>query len=263
MATFISPCRPLGLLLACLLVLSACKIELYRDLTAREANEMVAILLDNGIAAERRVDKSGLATVVIDENRFADAVHLLKGAGYPRETFTNTGEVFSNDSMIASPREERARFVYALSQELAETISQIDGVVNARVHLVLPDNSPFRQDRVRSSASVFIRHAESADIGMLVPEIRSLVANGIEGVVYDNVSVALFPTALTDRPSGGNQGTSTLAGLFPTNGTTLNWLMAASLLAGVGGVALAGILYLVWRRTNRQTSLVEAVRGLR
>lgn len=158
-------CRPLGLLLVCLLLVAGCRTELYRDLSAREANEMVAILLDHGITAERRVDKNGLASIIIDDSRFADAVHLLKEAGYPRTTFTNTGEMFSNSSMIASPREERARFVYALSQELAETISQIDGVVTARVHIVLPENSPLRQDRARSSASVFIRHADSADIG--------------------------------------------------------------------------------------------------
>ena len=261
MATLVRHCRPLVLLLAGLLLLGACKAELYRDLSAREANEMVAILLDHGIAAERRVDKNGLASVIIDDGRFADAVHLLKSAGYPRETFTNTGEIFANSGMIASPREERARFIFALSQELAESISQIDGVVSARVHIVLPENSPLRQERGRSSAAVFIRHVDRADIGMLVPEIRSLVANGIEGVVYDNVSVALFATPLADRPIIRNGRGSVFGGLLPTNGTFLTWLVIASLVVGIAGFAIALALFVLWRRDNRQTPLVQALRG--
>jgi len=51
--------------------------------------------------------------------------------------------------------------IYALSEELSRTVSEIDGVISARVHVVLPENDPLRRDLVPSSASVFIRHDSS------------------------------------------------------------------------------------------------------
>lgn len=83
--------------------------------------------------------------------------------------------------------------IFALSQELSETVSEIDGVLSARVHLVLPDNDPLRQQLVPSSASVFIRHRASVPVNDLVPQVKLLVANGVAGLSYDKVSVILVP----------------------------------------------------------------------
>jgi len=46
-----------------------------------------------------------------------------------------------------------------------------------------------------SSASVSIRHRTDAPIEALTPNIKMLVANSIEGLVYDNVTVVNFPAA--------------------------------------------------------------------
>ncbi len=120
------------------LALAGCKTDLYTKLNEREANEMVALLLGNGIDASRAVAKDGTSIVRVDEKRLAQAIELLRAGGYPRQTFTNMGEVFKTSGLIASPTEERARFVYALSEELSRTISDIDGVLSARIHVVLP-----------------------------------------------------------------------------------------------------------------------------
>jgi type III secretion protein J len=89
--------------------------------------------------------------------------------------------------------QERAQMIFALSQELSRTVSEIDGVLSARVHLVLPENDPLRQQLVPSSASVFIRHRSSTPVGNLVPQVKMLVANGVAGLSYDKVSVVLVP----------------------------------------------------------------------
>lgn len=179
----------------CAAALASCKSELYTDLDQQQANEIVATLRLHGIPADRSPGKGGRMSVSVDESRFAAAVQILNDNGLPKEEFSTLGQVFKKDGLISSPVEERAEMIFALSQELSKTVSQIDGVLSARVHLVLPENDPLRQQLVPSSASVFIRHRANAPISDLIPQIKMLVANGVAGLSYDKVSVILVPVA--------------------------------------------------------------------
>jgi type III secretion protein J len=181
------------LVLLAALLLSACETELYNNLDQRQANEIVASLQQRGIPAQRGAVKGGTYTVVVDKGRFAESITILKDAGLPRQEFQTMGQVFKKDGLVSSPTQERAQMIFALSQELSRTVSEIDGVLSARVHLVLPENDPLRQQLVPSSASVFIRHRSNARVGNLVPQVKMLVANGIAGLAYDKVSVILVP----------------------------------------------------------------------
>ena len=183
--------RALVLLVA--LLLTACEAELYNNLDQRQANEMIATLQQRGIPAQRVAVKGGQYTVVVDKGRFADSIAVLKEAGLPKQEFQNMGQVFKKEGLISSPMQERAQMIFALSQELSRTVSEIDGVLSARVHLVLPENDPLRQQLVPSSASVFIRHRSDMPVGNLVPQVKMLVANGVAGLSYDKVSVVLVP----------------------------------------------------------------------
>lgn len=183
--------RALVLLVA--LLLTACEAELYNNLDQRQANEMIATLQQRGIPAQRVAVKGGQYTVVVDKGRFADSIAVLKEAGLPKQEFQNMGQVFKKEGLISSPMQERAQMIFALSQELSRTVSEIDGVLSARVHLVLPENDPLRQQLVPSSASVFIRHRSNMSVGNLVPQVKMLVANGVAGLSYDKVSVVLVP----------------------------------------------------------------------
>jgi type III secretion protein J len=183
--------RALVLLVA--LLLSACEAELYNNLDQRQANEMIAALQQRGIPAQRVAVKGGQYTVVVDKGRFAESIAILKEAGLPKQEFQNMGQVFKKDGLVSSPMQERAQMIFALSQELSRTVSEIDGVLSARVHLVLPENDPLRQQLVPSSASVFIRHRGDMSVGNLVPQVKMLVANGVAGLSYDKVSVVLVP----------------------------------------------------------------------
>ncbi|MGY4399404.1 type III secretion protein J [Bradyrhizobium sp. USDA 3315] len=181
------------LALPLLLPLIGCKADLYSKIQEREANEMLALLLGKGIDAVRVVAKDGTSTIQVEERQLAYSIDLLNIEGLPRQSFKNLGEVFKGSGLVASPIEERARYVYALSEELSRTISDIDGVLSARVHVVLPKNDLLRQDATPSSASVFIRHGSNARLSALLPQIKMLVANSIEGLSYDKVAVVFVP----------------------------------------------------------------------
>ena len=192
----------LALVLFAALLLSACEAELYNNLDQRQANEMIAALQQRGIAAQRVAVKGGQYTVVVDKGRFAESIAVLKEAGLPKQEFQNMGQVFKKDGLVSSPMQERAQMIFALSQELSRTVSEIDGVLSARVHLVLPENDPLRQQLVPSSASVFIRHRSNTPVGNLVPQVKMLVANGVAGLSYDKVSVVLVPVDMQKETQG-------------------------------------------------------------
>ena len=120
------------------------------------------------------------------------AVNLLEKAGLPRQPHQGIGEVFKKTGMISSPSEERIRFMDALAQDLAKTISSIDGVVDARVHVVLPENDPFARHALPSSAAVAIRSRWDADLTDVIPSVKGLVKNAIEGLSAEKIMVTVF-----------------------------------------------------------------------
>lgn len=223
--------------IALLLLLAACgEQDLYAGLTQRQANEMTALLREAGIEADKESREAGTFAVVAPRARFAEAIEVLKANGYPRDGYDSLGQVFKKEGFVSSPLEERARLSHALSQEIANTIASIDGVVVARVHLSVPERDPLAEKVTPSSASVFIKHRPSVDLSARQGQIKALVVNALPGLPYDNVTVALFPAEAAParaRPADA------LGGLGP-------------LLWSVGGLgvlaALAGGAAWAWQR---------------
>ena len=184
----------------CAMLLAGCdkEVALYSQLEERQANLVMAALLDEGIACHKTPGDEGAWNVMIPESSFAAAANLLERKGLPRRAYQGVAEVFKKTGMVSSPSEERIRFMDALAQDLSRTISGIDGVVDARVHVVLPENDPFAKNALPSSAAVAIRSRWNADISDLVPSIKNLVKNSIEGLKYEKISVTVFK----DTPPG-------------------------------------------------------------
>ncbi len=180
-------------LCAATLLLGACSNqELYTQLSERQANEMVAVLRSAGIEADKTV-REGKFSVTTSRNDFSQAVRTLNAQGYPRESFDSMGKVFKREGFVSSPLEERARLMHAMSQEISNTIANIDGVITARVHLVVPERNPLVDKLQPAAAAVFIKHRADRNLASQTSQIKALVVNSIEGLSYDNVTVALFP----------------------------------------------------------------------
>jgi type III secretion protein J len=182
-------------ILVAALLLSACESQvLFSNLSESEANEIVAALYSSELTVEKVGDsKADSYKIYTDKASFSRAVAVLQQHGLPRERFESVGEVFQKDGFVSSPLEERARLNYAISQELARTISNIDGVIMSRVHLAVPKKAHLADSVEASSASVFIKHRADVDLSPSIGKIKSLIVTGLENLPYDNVTVALFP----------------------------------------------------------------------
>ena len=177
------------------------------------------------------------------------ALQLLKDNSLPRDSFASLGTVFSGGGMISSASDELAKMTWALSQELSNTFSRIDGVLTARVHVVLGVNDPLNNVKIPPSATVFLRHTPDSLVTTLVSDIRKATAGAVAGLAYDNVTVMLVPVResvtvpnLAPPPPSLFGETFSLPLLLQT--VALALFFAA---AGIGGTVL-------WQRRKKQKS---------
>jgi type III secretion protein J len=236
--------RAAGCLLV--LVLAACSgsVELLSNVSEREANEVVAVLSDADIKVQKLPGKDGAVNLTVDQGSVARAITLLSAEGMPREHRATMGDVFRKEGLISSPLEERARYLWALSQELSETISQIDGVLRARVHVVLPERSTGGEPALPSSAGVFVKYRRNVNLEESVPQIKRLVASSIPGLTVEKVSVVLVASSAAVPPSAnGAAKTAARASASP-------WLMVAYVLTALSVLCIAG--FAAWRMLGKQ-----------
>lgn len=174
---------PTALLLTVALLLTGCgdRVELHRQLTEQMANEVIAELADKHIRAQKIPAKDGVV-VEVNASDIGRAVRTLEAAGLPKSTRTTLGDTFRKEGVISTPLEERARYIYALSQELESTLSNIDGVIVARVHVVLPERIAPGEPIQPAAASVFIKHDPRLDPDNIRARVRRMVASSLPGM---------------------------------------------------------------------------------
>jgi type III secretion protein J len=226
---------------ACLL-LAGCSTQIFDNLHESEANAVIAALMENGMAAEKRSGTEGTYSVFIDKADFARAVQVLESRALPRRRYDNLGQVFGKGAMFSTPMEEKARYLYAMQEDLAHTISLIDGVLAARVHLVLSEQDQLGRELQKPSAAVFINHMddERHDPLMHRTEIRRLVAAAVPNLEEERIVVSFFPVdprAFAPTPAVGPVWTTVMGVRVARESAGTLWYMLSGMI--VFGVALA------------------------
>lgn len=236
---------------ACLM-LAACgaRVDLMGAIAEDEANEVLAALINASIPTEKVPGKEGMVGVRVAADDVGRALEVLRDKGLPRERFAGMGQVFKKEGLISSPLEERARYIYALSQELSNTLSKIDGVLTARVHVVLPERGTAGETGVPSTAAVFIKHQDGYNLEIIQPQIRRLVTNSIPSLSAERVSVVFVASQqrVSDAPvvEAPHPQASVWGFEVPAQRAFALALLLWSL-TGVALLALAGLAYGAWR----------------
>ncbi|RLV59782.1 EscJ/YscJ/HrcJ family type III secretion inner membrane ring protein [Parashewanella curva] len=175
-----------------ILLLAGCKVELYRNLSQEEANQMVALLRLNDISASTQVDdKTGMATLMIDEHKFINAVALLRQNGLPKPKYADIEDLFPSGQLVTSPAQEEAKIAFLKEQQLERTLSNIEGVISARVSIAEPTQEDQFQVEQQKSASVYIKYSPQANLSTRENDIKGLVQNAVPGLSYERISLFL------------------------------------------------------------------------
>jgi len=156
---------------------------LYASLDAEDARQTSQILTEAQIPFEATPDGAGIRVPAAQLDKARLATAAKGGLKSGRLGF----EIFDKPNWVGSEFDEQVNYQRALEGELEHTVGSLSDVASARVHLVMPHDSLFREAERPAKASVVLklRHRTLADGE---PEaIRNLVASAVDGLTPDRV----------------------------------------------------------------------------
>lgn len=160
---------------------------LYADINFSEAQSVIERLEQDGVRHEMR-DTGSRVTILVDRDEVSsqrvrlasDGVIVGGGVGY---------EIFDdNQALGATSFQQGINRLRALEGELARTLSSINGVRAARVHLVLPERELFARDRLTASASIVVDAPGGLD-SRAVRAIVNLTASAVPALDASRVTI--------------------------------------------------------------------------
>jgi flagellar M-ring protein FliF len=98
-------------------------------------------------------------------------------------------EIFDKPNWAASEFSERVNYQRAIEGELERTISTIEGVESARVHLVLPTESLFAERGRKAKASVLVHMNMPSPPQPMLDSVTRLVASAVDGLDPDGITI--------------------------------------------------------------------------
>lgn len=178
---------------------------LFASLPEAETAAMADALAAEGIA--HHIDPTtGALTVPADQVR--NARLKLAGRGLPKSAASGFETMQGDQGFGVSQSVESARMQHALETELMRTITSIQSVKSARVHLAVPKPSAFTRAGGTSSASIFVElHPGRSLSAQQVQSIVHMVASSVPDMQASKVTVVdQTGRLLTDETADGSIG---------------------------------------------------------
>jgi len=115
-------------------------------------------------------------------------------------------EIMDKTQLGATEFEQRVNYIRALQGELTRTITQISEIEEARVHIVLPEQSYFVTLAKPATAAVFVKLKPGVTLNKSqIQGIVNLVSRSVEGLKPEDVSVIDVHGYLLSADLGGDE----------------------------------------------------------
>ncbi len=173
-------------LISYLILQQPSRTTLYASLPQSEKSKIIDALTNAGVDAT--IDPT-TGDVMVPVSDYHESKMKLAAQGLPTSVpggYDSLGEI----QMGTSRSVESMRLKQSQEIELARSISEIDYVVAARVHLAIPEKSVFVRDTAPVTASVFVQLLEGRSLGATqVKAITHLVSSSVPGLNEENVTI--------------------------------------------------------------------------
>lgn len=187
-ALFIAGCAGILITLAVLsqLLLNPVYMPLFTELDSQNAAAVIEELESKQVPYRLTNDGKNIEVP-------KDQVHKLRIQMASAGVFYNNTagfELFDEKQFGITEFEQHVGYQRALEGELCRTITQLDEVAGARVHLVLPKESVFLDDEVIPSASIALNLKTGAKLEPnQVQGIQTLVMGSVQGLTPENIYI--------------------------------------------------------------------------
>lgn len=159
---------------------------LFTNLSAEDAGEIVKKLKDAKTPYQITPDGKG---ILVPADKVYEQRLTLASEGLPQGGGIGF-EIFDRKNFGMTEFVQKINYQRALQGELSRTISQLNGVEQARIHLVLPEKSLFKENEKPATASVVLKMKSGRSLRENeVQGVVHLVASSIEGMEADHVTV--------------------------------------------------------------------------
>jgi type III secretion protein J len=188
--------RTVLVLAACLLLAACGRVELHANLDERQANEVLAVLLANGVDADKRnsIASDTGYQIRVGKSDVPRSMAMLAARGLPRAKLRTLCDVFERKGFVSSATEERARQQCGWEQDLTYTLSMYPGVAEARVHLALAERDPIGGTSGEASAAVLIFEQAGANVRNQEHHFKVMVKDAVPGLENPNQVSVKFAT---------------------------------------------------------------------
>ncbi len=247
-----------------LLGLAGCAVPVAAGLEEGDANRVVVALDHAGIDAAKEIDPTieGRFRVTVPHDDASRALVTMADEQLPRTKSRGILEAADRGQLVPSQAAEHAQLVAGLSGELERTLSNVEGVLAARVHMNLPPRDGLRDGPVpKATASVLVEHRGSTP--PLSPEaVQRLVAGGAPGLAPADVAVVFIAHAV--RPAGARPDVAHVGPIAVARGSmnTLKAALAGLVLVVIVFAGLALGLYAKLARVRREQADAERAAAL-
>ncbi|MGF1670550.1 MAG: flagellar basal-body MS-ring/collar protein FliF [Balneolaceae bacterium] len=159
---------------------------LFGSLAPDSAHTIVEELESLGIRYQLRDNGR---TIAVPRNRVHDLRLKFAAQGVTGTEYKGY-ELFDENALGMTDFMQRLNQKRALEGELARTVNSLDQVDGSRIHIVLPERSPFQESTVEPSASVILNLNRGRKLSKeQIEGIGSLIAGSVEGLTIDNVVI--------------------------------------------------------------------------
>ena len=234
-------------------LLAGCQEQIVHDLSEREANTVISQLSAAHLDARKVQQPDGRWAISVDQDEMIEALSFIETRRVltPREPRSPS----SKGGMIPSREEQWFRYERSVAASIEESLSALPGVLDARVHVNLPDDDPLFGDSARKGGSGSVLLVVDRRFVTGRDEVAALVS-GAAGLSRDVVRV-LTSEAVEPHPPEGDGAPVAIASAAPqplepqVPWFFLSWMVGASAL--VVGVVVYGVRSLTRRPKRRVT----------
>ncbi|MHB1687313.1 MAG: flagellar basal-body MS-ring/collar protein FliF [Ignavibacteriaceae bacterium] len=159
---------------------------LYTNLSQDDASKVVEQLSAQKIQYE--IGDNG-KTISVPKDKVYEIRLSLAAKGIPNSGIVGY-EIFDKSTMGMSEFMQKLNYKRALEGELARTIMEVDGVEGARVHIVIPQKSVFKDEQKPPTAAVVLKLKDNFSITKNnIAAILNLVSSSVEGLTPGKVTL--------------------------------------------------------------------------